>query len=145
MPRRRPPHVILALAALAVCVLVFQVALNAYDAGRLRYVLGRDALLIHHRQEQKIPYRDMQSVIFLPQMPALHRLSWGTDLGRARFGRYNLTDVGEVRMFAADAHRSLIVVRTAEVNFGLTPKDGEGFYRRLLGKIPKTEPPTIGE
>lgn len=144
MPRRRPPIVILAMAALVVCVLAFQAVLSAYDASHLRYVLDHETLEIHHRQDQRIPYLDIQSVLFFPQSPALHRLGWGTDLGRARFGRYNLTGVGEVRMFASDVRGPLIVVRTAGGNFGLTPKDGEGFYRRLLAKIPKTEPPRIG-
>ncbi|MGE5529509.1 MAG: PH domain-containing protein [Patescibacteria group bacterium] len=128
------------LAGLVLLVLAYVFGRAFYDARGLGYALESRALVIRHRGRIVIPYARMEKVTFYRTPPPMRKMQ-GTSLGRIRFGRFRLQGVeGEVTVYAADASRPLLLVETPEAKYGLTPADGEAFYRRLLARIERSKP-----
>ena len=142
IPRFRHTTLNLLLAGAVVLGLACLVGRDIHDARRLRYSLEPRALIVHYRGRISIPYREIKSLVYLCEPPPMRKMA-GTNFGAIRFGRFRVEGVGTVQMYAADARHPLLVIRTAERCYGLTPPNPARFHQELLARLPADAPPAI--
>lgn len=117
------------LIVIGIVAIVFAVIL--YQGVRMDYSVSGDSVHISWFKGVNISRRDIKDVVILEDRPNMSKVV-GVDLFNIRAGTYQLEGIGNVRMYAGDIKRKLVLVKTDGTTYCITPKDPEKF-KSMLG------------
>ncbi len=118
----------------AVAVALIAVAVVGYIASNMEYLVEPDGVVIRGITQVTIPMSEITEVVVLDKAPAMHR-NFGISVLNVRQGRFTLIGVGKVNMYASNITRRLVVIRTADATYAITPKDPESFVAQLPSEV----------
>jgi len=128
--------VILAIIIPAIVILVLSVAqipIVLFSLSHMRYELRDDALyLIIGPWKDKVSYNEINSITVKDLL--LNPLSSFRLPGVALFN-VAYSDEGTVRMYSTHALKDVVLIKTLNKKYGISPKDEEGFIAALQSKI----------
>lgn len=128
--------VLLAIIIPGIVILVLSVAqipIVLFSLPRMRYELRDDALyLIIGPWRDRIPYNEIVDISVKDLV--LNPLSSFRFPGLALFN-VAYSDEGTVRMYSTHALKDVVLIKTLNKKYGISPKDEEGFINALHSKI----------
>jgi len=103
----------------------------------IRYELGSDALRIHGSWRPiEIPYKAIDAVS-IESPDGMPLRVWGTGMPGLHWGAYSWKALGPSLRLYGTRLKPLVVVRTDQRTYGLTPEDDAGFVDELKRMIKK--------
>ena len=104
-------------------------------SGGIRYELGPDSLRIYGSwRPVDIPYRDIKSVA-IENPGGIPARMWGVAMPGLYWGVFAWKAVGPGLRLCATRLKPLVVIRTGQRTYGLSPEDDAGFVEQLQRRI----------